>query len=118
MKKCEFRKMLLFLGKKYSLTLLYVMSDEPIRYNQLFSLFKSNINPTLLSRRLKTMQELRLIKRIIVDNTVFYVQTKNAKSLKNTLDLLKKLMAQENYFVPAICRNVNSRCTCDLLKKA
>lgn len=113
---CYLRKLYDFLGKKYSLTLVHLFSNEAITFNQILRLSKNRINPTLLSQRLKIMQELGLIE-IEEENThVAYILTKQGKELTEHLTNIKKWGIATQTNIPANCKYSPERCTCELLR--
>ncbi|MGM5484627.1 MAG: winged helix-turn-helix transcriptional regulator [Nanobdellota archaeon] len=113
---CDLMKILRLFGKKYSLSLLYVLSKQPLRYNEIYKVTNRIINPTLLSARLKDMEDLGIISITEKDGKK-YLLTDYGEKIKTTVNYLKTELKNDNKHIPEGCSHRNSRCLCEIMKR-
>ena len=114
LKKCELIDLYSFLGKKWTFAMFTKIDTTPITYNELYSLSRHLINPTLLSNRLKRMIKFNLIKRAKVNNKITYSITPEGKKLKGLLHPIKAWSIENSYNLPSKCKFNSINCKCGL----
>jgi len=87
---CKLKKLYHLIGKKWTVEILHNTGQKPATYNELISLLRHEINPTLLSDRLKELMEYNILKRDVRDGKNRYIITKRGSELKELLDLVRK----------------------------
>ncbi|MBR9699157.1 helix-turn-helix transcriptional regulator [Candidatus Woesearchaeota archaeon] len=105
-----------FLGKKWAFALFSHIDDHPKTFNGLYSISKHLINPTLLSKRLKDMIELKMIKKELKNKKLVYTITPEGEELKGLLHKTKLWCISHHYKIPEKCKHI--QCVChDAFKK-
>lgn len=107
---CELIDLYHFLGKKWSAVLLHNIHWHPITYNELNKLTQNKISSVLLSKRIKEMQKLKLIKKEIINDRISYMITSDGNELKDLLHHIKKWAIKNNYDLPVTCKH--NKCVC------
>ena len=87
---CRLKRLYHIIGKKWTVEILHKTGQKPVTYNELDSLFRHEVNPTLLSDRLKELMEYNILKRDVRDGKNRYIITKRGSELKELLDLVRK----------------------------
>lgn len=99
------------LGKEWMVLLfLHITSEGPITYNELNRLLNKSISPSLLSMRLKKMQDMKLIERRKLDGRIKYYPTKTGIQLKAKLMGIKDWAVENGYSLPEECSHPNMKC--------
>jgi len=114
LKKCELIDLYSFMGKKWTFAMLTNIGTNPITYNEMYSLSKHLINPTLLSNRLKDMIKFNLIKKENINCKTTYTITPEGRKLKEILHQIKLWSIENNYNLPDKCRYNAQNCECNL----
>lgn len=104
---CQLNGIMDTLGKKWAVRILTSIGNKTVRYNDLFKELHS-ISPSTLSKILKDMNEMGILKREIfpeVPSRVEYSLTNMGKDLRSSiLPLLKWAVKYGiNEFVPNCC---------------
>ena len=107
---CDLAELYSFFGKKWSHSIFTNIGEKPIGYNELYSISRRLINPTLLSNRLKEMIRFKLIDANIENNRKTYVLTLYGKELKKIFHDMKKWSQNSGFNIPDPCKN--SECAC------
>ncbi|MFW6014170.1 MAG: winged helix-turn-helix transcriptional regulator [Candidatus Nanoarchaeia archaeon] len=103
--QCDLIKLHNLVGKKWSVELFHYITNEPVSFNELWRLNDRLASPILISRRLKELQEFKLIKKEKINKRLVYTITKEGQGLKNVLHLLKKWGIENNYNLPSGCKD-------------
>ncbi len=104
---CGLVELYVFLGRKWSYMLFSRMGSLPVSFNELQELSHKQLNPTLVSSRLKQMIHLGIIEKKIMDGRVVYVATPKGLKLKEALHVVKEWADDTT---PLHCRGM--RCVC------
>jgi len=111
MEKCQIKDLFHFLGKKWSFQLIHALSEKSMSYNEILNCFSKQINPTLLSKRLKEMVVLKIIKRKKIYKHVLYTMTDRGKELVGCVHKIKDWAKNCNYQIPDCCKDGDCICT-------
>ena len=87
---CRLKRLHHLIGKKWTVEILHKTGQKPMTYNELKSSLRNEVNPTLLSDRLKELRQYNILKREVRDGRNGYIITKRGAELKELLDLIRK----------------------------
>ena len=87
---CRLKRLYHIIGKKWTVDILHKTGQKPFTYNELDTLFRHEVNPTLLSDRLKELMEYNILKREVRDGRNVYTITKSGAEFIKLLDLIRK----------------------------
>tara|TARA_Y100000310_G_C20299771_1_gene631195 strand:+ start:144 stop:536 length:393 start_codon:yes stop_codon:yes gene_type:complete len=102
--KCGMLDLHTLFGKKWTYGLLHNIDENPVNYNRLYTLSNREINPTLLSERLKELVKFKIINRETIDNKICYSITKEGNKLKELLQQIKDLSKELSCYIPEECK--------------
>ena len=108
--KCDLIDLHRFLGKKWAFALFTNIGLNPVTFNELFSISKHKINPTLLSDRLKEMRKLGIIKKEVMCKKKVYRLTVQGEELKKILNQIKNWSEKSGHCIPEECKG--RECVC------
>lgn len=108
--KCDLREILRLFGKKWTYPIFTHINKKPISFNQLYSISKHIINPTLLSNRLKDFIKYNLIKKEKVNGRITYSITPAGRELKDIILKLKSWCVHQDLNIPGKCRGKECAC--------
>ncbi|PLW79312.1 hypothetical protein C0585_08535 [Candidatus Woesearchaeota archaeon] len=98
---CEIKELYSFLGKKWSIKLIRII-QTPKTYNELEKYFNKKINPTLLSKRLKDMINLKLAKK---EDDKYVITSEGIKFLDIT-KMIVDWAHDTKYEIPSECKKI------------
>jgi DNA-binding HxlR family transcriptional regulator len=113
---CELLELYGFLGKKWTVPLLYNIDHVPVSFNRLNNITQHKINPTLLSKTLAEAVKLRIIKKDTIKNKICYSITSEGEILKKLLGKLTTWAIHHNYNIPNECKKGKSSCDVRFLR--
>ena len=94
-------------GKKWTYSLFCNLDRTPRTFNQLESMVKQEINPTLLSSRLKEMIRLGLILKKEHEGRLGYLLTSQGERVKKILYDLKSVGDELGWSMPGECEHTD-----------
>ena len=109
---CDFLELFHFLGKKWTVILLYKLNEKPYSFNDLKTISKKMISPILLSSRLKVLCDFNLIEKRFYKGRYVYVITEKGKGLSKLLKKFKAWAIEGNYHANDACYETKCCCEC------
>ena len=109
---CDFLELFHFLGKKWTVILLYKLTEKSYSFNDLKTISKNMISPILLSSRLKVLSDFGLIEKKFYKDRYVYVISEQGKSLSKLLKKFKAWAIENNYHVTNACYETKCCCEC------
>lgn len=106
-KNCNLLNFYSFLGKNWTITIFHTMIDNKLTFNQINNLLNNEINPTLLSNRLKEFCELKILNIDQIKNKKYYYISDYGNELKDLLKKCKKWAYKGNIILPDSCKYYN-----------
>ena len=111
MEKCQIIDLVHLLGKKWTIELLHSLSYKNLTYNEIIRMI--DVNPTLISERLKEMIHFRILMKTEIEGKLSYSLTDKGKSLMNCIHKMREWAENCEYKIPDKCKRGD--CICNLL---
>lgn len=90
------------LGKAWTYSLLFTLSSNPKRFNELWRASGRRINQSLLSSRLSELESFGLVERSEDESHVSYAITERGERLKQLLDEIRSFAKERD---PTLCES-------------
>lgn len=104
---CDVQKIHQLFGRKWTLGLIHNIGERRVSFNELSNLARKEINPTLLSNRLKELERFKLVRREESNGRVFYSISENGKRFKTILLEIRSFVSSIEGSIPDICQNTD-----------
>jgi DNA-binding HxlR family transcriptional regulator len=101
---CELNTLLTLFGKKWSIYIFMQICKNPSSFNLIKKDAHQHISPILISRRLKKMTDMGLIKRYSVKGKINYCLTEPGEDLKSIFSDFRKFANKHDFQIPPSCR--------------
>ncbi|AJF61752.1 TPA: helix-turn-helix transcriptional regulator [Candidatus Woesearchaeota archaeon] len=109
MEHCDLIELFDFLGKKWAFMVFSNIDENGKSFNELHNLMGKKINQTLLSERLKKMQEFGIVRK----QDDYYHLTNSGRELKVILHRVKDWSITNTLVIPDKCHG--KECVCHVI---